>query len=307
MILVSVIRSEGSRLGIKLPSGIVVLSDVCKEFAAPDLQSVKTIDGVLSNPEELVNVARYLNEIMGSKRLEEVILPEKEVQVGLPFKPRSILCVGRNYLEHAKEGGVKVPDRPMLFAKLQNCLVGPDEPILLPLDSFEVDYEAELAVVIGRRCHRVTAEEALSYVAGYTCMNDVSARDFQRSDGQWLRAKSQDTFGPFGPYVVTRDEIPDPQTLSIRCWLNEQLVQDSNTREMVFSVRELIAFISRGLTLLPGDVISTGTPPGVGGARKPPLYLKDGDTVAVEIERIGRLCNPVMKATDIVFKNKGPH
>lgn len=163
------------------------------------------------------------------------------------------------------------------------------------MDTTEVDYEAELAVVMGRRCHRVAADEALDYVAGYTCMNDVSARDFQRGDGQWVRAKSQDTFGPIGPYLVTRDEVQHPRSLSIRCLVNGQLVQNSNTREMVFGVKDLIAFISRGITLMPGDVISTGTPPGVGFARKPPLFLKDGDEVTVEVERVGRLSNPVRK------------
>lgn len=295
MILLSVVRPDGPRLGVKLPSGIVVLSEVLKRIPEPDLQVVKSLDGALSSPDGLATVARYANEIANSKNLTGLALPEKGVRLGVPFKPGSIICVGRNYLEHAKERGVQVPDHPMLFAKLQNSVIGPNEPIRLPMDTAEIDYEAELAVVIGRRCHRVMVEEALDYVAGYTCMNDVSARDFQRADGQWLRAKSLDTFGPFGPCVVTRDEIPDPQTLSIRCWLNDQLVQDSNTREMVFSVRDLIAFISRGFTLQPGDVISTGTPPGVGGSRKPPLYLKHGDEVTVEIERIGRLSNPVME------------
>jgi 2-keto-4-pentenoate hydratase/2-oxohepta-3-ene-1,7-dioic acid hydratase in catechol pathway len=209
--------------------------------------------------------------------------------------PRSIICVGLNYRDHAEEGGMPIPERPVLFAKLLNSVIGPDESIVLPLDSTEVDYEAELAVVIGRRCRRVSAEEALDYVAGYTCLNDVSARDFQRGDGQWVRAKSQDTFGPIGPYLVTQDEIGDPQTLAIRCWVNDRLLQDSNTSKMIFPVRKLVAFVSRGITLEPGDVISTGTPHGVGFARKPPVFLKDGDRVVVEVERVGRLSNTVKK------------
>jgi 2-keto-4-pentenoate hydratase/2-oxohepta-3-ene-1,7-dioic acid hydratase in catechol pathway len=160
-----------------------------------------------------------------------------------------------------------------------------------------VDFEAELAVVIGRRCKTVAASEALSYVAGYTCLNDVSARDFQRGDGQWVRAKSQDTFGPMGPYLVTSDEIPDPQTLPIRCLVNGQILQDSNTSKMIFPVNELIAFLSRGITLEAGDVISTGTPHGIGVVRKPPIFLKAGDEVVVEIDGVGRLSNSVQAAS----------
>jgi 2-keto-4-pentenoate hydratase/2-oxohepta-3-ene-1,7-dioic acid hydratase in catechol pathway len=163
----------------------------------------------------------------------------------------------------------------------------------LPPDTKEVNYEAELAVVIGRRCRGVSAKDALDYVAGYTCLNDVGARDFLGSDGQVVWAKSQDTFGPMGPYLVTSEDIRDPQRLSIRCWVNGQLLQDSNTDKMIFGVRELIAYISRGVTLEPGDVISTGTPPGVGFARKQPVFLKAGDEVVVEVQGIGRLSNPV--------------
>jgi 2-keto-4-pentenoate hydratase/2-oxohepta-3-ene-1,7-dioic acid hydratase in catechol pathway len=151
-------------------------------------------------------------------------------------------------------------------------------------------------VVIGRRCKGASKADALNYVAGYTCLNDVSARDFQFGDNQWVRAKSQDTFGPMGPYLVTADEIPDPQTLPIRCLVNGQVLQDSNTDKMIFGVRDLISFISRGITLEPGDVISTGTPHGVGFARKPPIFLKAGDEVVVEIDGVGRLSNPVTAA-----------
>jgi acylpyruvate hydrolase len=181
----------------------------------------------------------------------------------------------------------------MLFAKWTTSVIGPGDAIVLPPDTQEVDYEAELAVVIGQKCRGVSAEQALDYVAGYTCMNDVSARDFQRDDKQWVRAKSQDTFGPVGPYLVTSDELTDPQSLGIRCTVNGQRLQDSTTSDMIFSIRELIAFISRGITLHPGDLITTGTPQGVGFARKPPIFLKDGDEVVVEIDGIGSLSNPV--------------
>jgi 2-keto-4-pentenoate hydratase/2-oxohepta-3-ene-1,7-dioic acid hydratase in catechol pathway len=188
---------------------------------------------------------------------------------------------------------VPPPQQPVFFAKWVNAASASNEPIVLPPDTTEVDYEAELAVVIGRRCRGASAETALDYVAGYTCMNDVSARDFQRTDGQWVRAKSQDTFGPFGPYLVTKDDVPDPQSLAIRCAVNGRTLQNSNTRQMIFAVRNLIAFISRGVTLYPGDLISTGTPHGVGFAHTPPVFLQDGDEVVVEIEGIGRLSNPV--------------
>ena len=198
-----------------------------------------------------------------------------------------------NYKDHAAEGGVPLPEKPVMFAKLTSCVTGPGDPIVLPPDTKEVDYEAELAVVIGRRCSGVPVSEALDYVAGFTCLNDVTARDFQRGDGQWVRAKSQDTFGPLGPYLVTTEDIPDPQMLPIRCLVNGTVLQDSNTDKMIFGVRELIAFISRGITLEPGDVISTGTPHGVGFARKPPIFLKPNDEVSVEIGGIGKHLNPV--------------
>jgi 2-keto-4-pentenoate hydratase/2-oxohepta-3-ene-1,7-dioic acid hydratase in catechol pathway len=220
-------------------------------------------------------------------------VPEDEVQIGVLLVPRNVLCIGLNYKDHADESKIPLPERPVVFAKLTSCISAHGAPILLPPDTKEVDYEAELAVVIGRRCRGVAARDALDYVAGYTCLNDVSARDFQRSDGQWVRAKSQDTFGPMGPYLVTSEDIPDPQKLPIRCWVNGQLLQDSNTDKMIFGVRELIAYISRGVTLEPGDVISTGTPHGVGFARNPPIFLKPGDEVVIEVQGVGRLQNPV--------------
>jgi 2-keto-4-pentenoate hydratase/2-oxohepta-3-ene-1,7-dioic acid hydratase in catechol pathway len=167
---------------------------------------------------------------------------------------------------------------------------------VLPPETQQVDYEAELAVVIGRHCKGASKQDALNYVAGYTCLNDVSARDFQFGDNQWVRSKSQDTFGPMGPYLVTSDDIADPQTLPIRCLVNGRVLQDSNTSKMIFGVRDLISFLSQGITLEPGDVISTGTPHGVGFARKPPIFLKAGDQVVVEIDGVGRLSNRVVGA-----------
>ena len=215
---------------------------------------------------------------------------------GLPIaRPGKIVCVGLNYRDHAEESGLELPERPLLFAKWPSSLIGPNEPIVLPEQAKEVDYEAELGVVIGTRASRVAVEDALEHVEGYLCANEVSARDVQFADGQWTRGKSFDTFGPVGPLVPAGD-VPDPQALRIRCLLNGEVVQDSSTAQMVFTVAEVIAFVSDGITLDPGDLILTGTPAGVGLGRKPPVYLADGDEVTVEIERIGSLTNPVRRA-----------
>jgi 2,4-diketo-3-deoxy-L-fuconate hydrolase len=215
--------------------------------------------------------------------------------VSLPIEqPGKVVCVGMNYRDHAAESGLEVPDHPVLFAKWPNALIGPGEPILLPAGSDQVDYEAELGVVIGRRARGLAVEDALGAVAGYVCVNDVSARDLQFADGQWTRAKSLDTFCPVGP-LTPAAEIPDPQRLRIRCLLNGEPLQDSSTEHMVFSVAELVAFISEGITLEPGDLIATGTPAGVGFTRKPPVFLQPGDEVTVEIEGLGSLTNPVRR------------
>jgi 2,4-didehydro-3-deoxy-L-rhamnonate hydrolase len=211
-------------------------------------------------------------------------------------RPGKIIAVGLNYRDHASEATVTPPASPILFAKWTTCLIGPDEPIVIPNGIDEVDWEAELAVVIGRTARNVHIDDALDFVRGYTCMNDVSARRAQRDDGQWTRAKSFDTFGPIGPRVVPAREIPDPQSLNIRARVNGQIMQDSNTSEMIFSVAHLIAFISAGITLEPGDVISTGTPNGVGAFRSTPIFLQPGDRVDVEIDGIGTLSNPVTAA-----------
>lgn len=221
--------------------------------------------------------------------------PLASVRLAAPVsRPEKIICVGLNYRDHAAESGQPVPEEPVLFSKFCNSLIGPGAPIRLPSAApMLVDYEAELAFVIGRTARRVSTSTALEYVAGYTCANDVSARDLQTRGGQWLHGKAVDTFLPLGPWLVTSDEIVDPQKLRIRCSINGEVLQDSSTKEMVFGVAELVSFISQTITLSPGDVISTGTPPGVGAARKPPRYLKAGDNVTVSIEGIGDLTNPV--------------
>ncbi|MCB0719379.1 MAG: fumarylacetoacetate hydrolase family protein [Bacteroidetes bacterium] len=218
-----------------------------------------------------------------------------------PIVPTTILGIGLNYRRHAEEGTgsgpVKLPEYPVLFVKGPNTLQNPGDPIEIPthLASTEVDYECELAVVIGRECKNVSKEEALDYVFGYTCANDVSARDWQiaRGGSQWCRGKFFDTFAPMGPCIVTTDEIPDPNTLRIRTILNGDVVQDWNTDDMIFNVPTLVSFLSGSTTLYPGTVLLTGTPHGVGMAARPPRWLKPGDTVTIEIEKIGELTNPV--------------
>ena len=211
-------------------------------------------------------------------------------------RPGEVVCIGMNYRDHAREIGLGLPNAPTIFSKFSSCVVAPGEPVVMPADSTQVDYEAELAVVMGRRATRVAADRAYEYVLGYTAFNDVTARDFQFGDLQWQRGKSCDTFAPMGPVIVTGDEIPDPHTLRITLARNGIVMQDSNTSQMIFRVPQLIAFITRTITLEPGDVIATGTPAGVGFARKPPVFLKAGDVMEVGIERIGALGNPVVAA-----------
>lgn len=211
-------------------------------------------------------------------------------------RPGKIICIGLNYRNHAIESGMEIPSSPIIFSKFVTSVTAPGEPIVIPEGSEKVDYEAELAVVIGRRAKNVSSADAMRYVFGYTNFNDVSARDFQFADGQWQRGKSCDTFAPFGEFVTTADEIPDPHDLRIRFRLDGETLQDSSTSELIFRIPELIEFLSRSITLEPGDIIATGTPPGVGFARKPPVFMKDGDVAAVEIEGLGVLSNPVRRS-----------
>ena len=215
-----------------------------------------------------------------------------------PIDPTTIYCIGLNYAHHAKEGNLAIPEWPVLFMKSPSALQHPGDPIEIPthLPSQEVDYECELAVVIGTKCKNVSKADALDFVLGYSCAHDVSARDWQIRKGgsQWCKGKTFDTFCPLGPCMVTADEISDPNSLQLKTILNDELMQDWNTNDMIFDVPTLIEFLSGSTTLLPGTVILTGTPHGVGFARKPPVFLKHGDTVTIEIEKIGSLTNPVL-------------
>jgi acylpyruvate hydrolase len=223
------------------------------------------------------------------------ILPRDEVRLGAPVpRPGKLVAIGLNYRDHAAESKMPLPERPVIFSKFTSSIIGPGDPIVIPPSSQKVDYEAELAVVIGRRVKRPSRDEAARAILGYTIVNDVSARDFQFGDGQWQRGKSCDTFAPMGPWIATADEIPEPQQLRIALRVNGQTLQSSNTKEMVFGAVDLVAYVSETMTLDPGDVIATGTPSGVGFARKPPVFLAPGDVVDVEIDGLGVLSNPVI-------------
>ncbi len=234
-------------------------------------------------------------DLLGDRRFAEA--SEPIVRRHSPIDPPNIIAIGRNYAEHAREmKSTSLPDQPLIFLKTTTAVIGPGDPIVLPKSApNEVDFEAELAVVIGKRARDVLENDAFQYVLGYTCANDVSARDGQRLDKQWARAKSFDTFCPLGPVLVTPDEL-DVTCAPVRSILNGQIMQNGNTSDMIFSVPRLVSYVSHQFTLLPGTVILTGTPPGVGAARTPPVFLKAGDEITIEVEGIGRLTNPVVAA-----------
>jgi acylpyruvate hydrolase len=225
----------------------------------------------------------------------EAVLDRSAVQLAAPIpRPGKIICIGLNYRDHAAESNAELPAYPTVFAKYASCIVGPGAPIVIPRVTSQVDYEGELAVVIGRRARDVAEADALDYVAGYAPFNDVSARDYQMRTSQWTIGKTFDTFGPIGPALVTADEIPDPHTLDIRVSIGDDVLQSSNTKHLIFTIPQLIAYLTSVMTLEPGDVIATGTPAGVGAARKPQRWLVPGDVVRVEISSLGALENPVV-------------
>jgi len=256
------------------------------------------VGDVLERGEEALWEARRLEAAI---RRGESALPEdagarlSEVRLLPPIRrPEKIICLGLNYRDHAREAGMPIPEEPIFFAKYANALAGPEDPIPRPHAVEQLDYEVELAVVIGREGKGIPETEAMSYVAGYMVLNDVSARDFQFRTGQWTLGKTFDGFAPCGPVVVTAEEVPNPHALRLRLWVNGELRQDSHTGEMIFSIPYLISYFSRLFTLRPGDILSTGTPPGVGMGRRPPAFLKDGDEVVAWIEGIGQLRNRVV-------------
>jgi acylpyruvate hydrolase len=279
-------NEENYRLGALVSAGeIVDLTSLAsdKDLAASDL--LKCFD--LEN-----GFLEKAGAAISQNHLPRLAKSGIELCAPVP-RPGKIICIGLNYRDHAEESGMAIPASPIIFSKFATCAIGAAESILLPKDSTQVDYEAELAFVVGRRAKNVSRDKAFDYVFGYTNFNDVSARDFQFADGQWVRGKSCDTFAPLGEFVATTDEIEDPHDLRIRFRLNGETLQDSNTGQLIFRIPELIEFLSASITLEPGDIVATGTPPGVGFARKPPVFLKAGDRAEVEIEGLGVLSNTV--------------
>lgn len=263
---------DGTRLGLLKGDALVDITEI-----APDMLSlIKAGSPALHAAQNLTAKSAY--SLAAIEYLPAV-------------HPGKIVAIGRNYKEHATEGGNEPPKSPLLFTKFPNSLNAHNAPVVLHAISEQIDFEAELAVVIGRRASKVSEANALDYVFGYSCLNDVSARDLQFSDGQWVRGKSLDGFSPVGPFITTKDEIPDPQTLKIEGILNGEVMQSSNTNMMIFGVAYLISYISQAITLEPGDVIATGTPEGVGVFRKPPRLMKPGDVFEIVIDKVGTLKN----------------
>jgi 2-keto-4-pentenoate hydratase/2-oxohepta-3-ene-1,7-dioic acid hydratase in catechol pathway len=308
MKLVTYIRDRKPRLGLKLDDRLLDLADANQAFISSLPEDEHKHTG-FKLPTDMLTFLQAGDEALQTT-LAIVDWYQKEqdnlagaldtlefsaTKITAPLtNPGKIIAVGLNYLDHCREQNIEIPKKPILFAKYPSAIIGPGDSITWPADLTEqVDYEAELAVIIGQQAYQVPAERADQFIAGYTIVNDVSARDLQFGDGQWVRGKSLDTFCPMGPALVTRDEITDPQNLDISCWVNESLMQKSNTSLMIFNIQDLIEFITQGITLNPGDVICTGTPHGVGAFRKPPVFLKPKDVLKVSIEALGELENPV--------------
>lgn len=293
-------ESTTRRLGVSLPEGLTEIASLARSVQHSG-SSVSPWLLELADVREVINggvaALAEISALIAAAQTQGIVPPVLSLEAIEFFPavyPGKILAIGRNYVDHAIEGGSAPPEAPLVFNKLSNSLSAHEAPIVLPAISQQVDYEAELAVVIGRRAKRVSEAEALDYVFGYTLIDDVSARDLQFGDGQWVRGKGLDTFAPLGPFITTRDEIANVQALHIEGRLNGQVMQSSNTSKMIFQVAYLVSYISQGITLEPGDVIATGTPEGVGIFRDPPIVLKDGDVFEVTIEGLGTLRNPVV-------------
>lgn len=278
--------------GPDLRAGVVEggrVYDAARLAGLPDDTKFSTVDILSLNDADRRRIASGARHAS----LADAVGEEGDVLLGPPIPcPSKILCIGMNYRDHAAEGGHAAPIRPEVFAKFANTLIGSGRPIKLPSNSEFVDYEAEVAIVIGTRCRDISRDQARSYIAGLTIFNDVSARDVQMATTQWTMGKSFDTFGPCGPALVSLDELGDLQ-LDIQLTLNGDLRQRSNTKNLIFGIEDLVSYISSIMTLNPGDIIATGTPAGVGFYRQPPERLRSGDLVCVEVNRLGTLCNPV--------------
>ncbi len=299
-----------SRIGAQLDGQIVDLNrayqawlyhaDNPDELAVADARVPADMIGLLRGGDASLRAAQQAVAFvsgqleMGGDTLNQqgIVYAIESVSLLQPvLRPGKVICLGLNYRDHAAEAGMAIPEYPVLFHKVAGSLIGHNQPVVVPRISSKIDFEGELAIIIGRRGKYITEDEAFSYIAGYTVANDVSARDLQFRTSQWTTGKMLDTFGPLGPALVTRDEVPDPNALYIKTTLNNQVMQHGNTADMIFRVPYIVSYISEIVTLEPGDVILTGTPAGIGNTRTPPVFMKPGDTISVEIERLGILTN----------------
>jgi len=299
MKLLTYIQDEQPLVGALLDETTVLDVNAAAYSLASQKIDASSLKGVLEQGEAALQIIQeLLDEARQSRQLYEIsnfLIPLASVKLAAPIpNPSKVVAIGQNYIDHCREQNAPIPERPIIFAKFPTSVIGCGDAITWHPDlTKEVDYEAELGVVIGKRARCVRKEDAFDYVAGYLNANDVSARDLQFGDKQWVRGKSLDTFCPLGPYLVTKDEIPDPHNLRIRATLNSKVMQDSNTSNLIFRIPELIEFVSAAFTLLPGDILLTGTPPGVGVFRTPKVLMQPGDTITIEVEGLGTLTNPV--------------
>jgi 2-keto-4-pentenoate hydratase/2-oxohepta-3-ene-1,7-dioic acid hydratase in catechol pathway len=278
--------------GLLVEKSVISLPALAKRFGA---RLPGTVEGFVAAGESALQTAESLLKKADESNFEDVTTPLSDVTLLAPLlSPPKIICLGLNYRDHAAETAATIPNEPIIFMKPRTAIVGPNEKIVKPNFVKELDYEGELAIVMGRKCKNVSAREAENYVFGYTVFNDVSAREIQFGDKQWTRGKSFDTFAPIGPCITTKVQLPDTSNLRIRTWVNNELRQDGTTRNMVFNVEEIVHQLSRVMTLEPCDIIATGTPAGVAMAMKPPKWLKNGDIVKIEIEGIGTLENTIL-------------
>ncbi|MDG5787129.1 fumarylacetoacetate hydrolase family protein [Evansella sp. AB-P1] len=295
MKLVNIQKENENRLGVKTSYGIIDVQE-CLKAIPVQVEIPKSMDDLfVKGKSALENLNNYVNQITNESGYS--FLKEEDISFGpAVHNPSKIICVGLNYKKHAEESNMPIPEYPILFNKFNNTLIGHDKEVTLPTNSDQVDYECELAIIIGKTAKKVTEEEALDYVVGYSNANDLSARDLQFRTNQWLLGKCCDDFSPIGPYVVTSDEVGDPNKLQIKTLVNGVVKQDSNTEDMIFNCKEIVSYISNYMTLNPGDVILTGTPEGVilGYPENQREWLKSGDEVIIEIEKLGQLKN-IMK------------
>src|SRR5579872_3422406 len=313
MRLVTFQHDGQARIGAQIDGQVIDLNRAYKamlryggnddELAVADARVPIDMIGLLAGGETSLKAAQdalafirgQLESSDSSHTLEGIVYASDTISYLSPvLRPGKVICLGLNYRDHAAEAGMAVPDYPILFHKVAGSLTGHKQPVIVPRSSSQIDYEGELAVIVGKRGKYIAEQDALAYVAGYCVANDVSARDLQFRTSQWTTGKMLDTFGPLGPALVTKDEAPDPHALSIRTLLNGQVMQDASTADMIFRVPYIISYISQIVTLEPGDVIMTGTPPGIGNTRKPQVFMQPGDTVTVEIEGLGTLTNPLV-------------